>query len=74
MSKKNKNKSGKSGPLAYLIGVRQELKKVTWPTGEVIRQDTLLVIITCVFFAALFWAVDSGFLALLQKVLGITLE
>ena len=62
------------GLLAYLIGVRQELKKVVWPTREELIKNTMVVFVICAFFAVLFWLIDTGFLAVLKHVLGITLS
>ena len=64
----------KRGLIAYLKGVRQELKKVVWPTREELGTSTVVVIVTCAFFALAFWAIDTGFLAILKSILGITLS
>lgn len=68
-----KDKEKQLGLLAYLIGVRQELKKVVWPTREELAYNTIIVFAVCAFFALLFWAVDTGFLAVLRNVLGVSL-
>ncbi len=64
----------KGGFIAYLKGVRQELKKVVWPTKEELGTSTVVVIVTCALFAVAFWAIDTGFLAALKSILGITLS
>jgi len=69
-----KDKTKKSGFLAYLRGVRQELKKVVWPTRDELLTDTAVVFAVCAFFALLFWGIDTGFLAILKGVLGISLS
>ena len=75
MAKDNKSSSKeKKGPISYLIGVRQELKKVVWPDSKELGSSTAIVFIVCAFFAVAFWLVDTGFLALLREVLGITLS
>ena len=56
----------------YIKGVRQEMKKVVWPTNKELGSYTVVVLVMCAFFALVFWAVDSGFLALLKAVLNIT--
>ena len=74
-SKKPENSGKKSGGLlAFLRGVRQELKKVVWPTREELTTDTIVVIVCVVFFALAFWLIDTGFLAALKGILGITLS
>ena len=71
----NQNKSGKKGGLiAYLRGVRQEFRKVVWPTREELTTDTIVVLGCVVFFAVAFWLIDTGFLAALKGILGITLS
>ncbi|MBQ0005636.1 MAG: preprotein translocase subunit SecE [Clostridiales bacterium] len=58
----------------YLKGVRQEFKKVVWPTREELGTNTVVVLATCAFFALAFWLIDTGFLAALKGILGITLS
>ncbi len=58
----------------YLKGVRQEMKKVVWPTKEELGTNTVVVLVTCAFFAVAFWLIDTGFLAALKGILGITLS
>ena len=72
--KKNTEKKEKGGFIAFLRGVRQELKKVVWPTREELTTDTIVVIACVVFFAAAFWLIDTGFLAALKGILGVTLS
>lgn len=62
------------GPLAYVKGVNQELKKVVWLNRSELARDTLVVFIVCAFFAVAFWLIDTGFLAALRKLLGVTLS
>ena len=68
---KGKNKGGF---IAYLRGVRQEFRKVVWPTREELTTDTVVVVACVVFFALAFWLIDTGFLAALKGILGITLS
>ncbi len=58
----------------YFLGVREEFMKVVWPTKEALGSSTVTVFVICAVFALGFWLVDTGFLALLRKVLGITLS
>ncbi|MBE6041380.1 MAG: preprotein translocase subunit SecE [Clostridiales bacterium] len=73
-AKKQSQNKGKGGIIAYFRGVRQELRKVVWPTREELTTDTVVVIACVVFFALAFWLVDTGFLAALKGILGITLS
>ena len=67
-------KKEKKGLIAYFRGVRQELKKVVCPTREELTTDTIVVLVCVAFFALAFWLVDTGFLAALKGILGITLS
>ena len=69
-----KNQGKKGGLLAYLRGVRQEFSKVVWPTREELTTDTVVVFACVIFFAVAFWLIDTGFLAALKGILGITLS
>ena len=55
----------------YFKGVKLEMKKVVWPTKEEMKHYTVVVLVTCAVFALAFWAIDSGFLAVLKTLLGI---
>lgn len=57
----------------YFKGVKLEMKKVVWPTKQELGSYTVVVLVTCAAFALAFWAIDSGFLAVLRKLLGITM-
>ncbi len=72
--KKNAQGKKKGGIIAYFKGVRQEMSKVVWPTREELTTDTIVVFICVAFFALSFWLIDTGFLAALKGVLGITLS
>ena len=71
-AKKQSQKKG--GLIAYLRGVKQEFSKVVWPTREELTTDTIVVFGCVAFFAVLFWLIDTGFLAALKGILGITLS
>jgi preprotein translocase SecE subunit len=50
--------SGRSGPLGYLRGVWEELKKVVWPARDELARMTGIVIATVIIFAALVGSAD----------------
>ena len=50
-----------------------EMKKVIWPTKKETTSYTAVVIVTCALFALGFWLIDTGVLAALRAVLGVTL-
>ena len=49
------------------------MKKVVWPTRKELGSYTVVVLVTCAVFALAFWGIDSGFLAILRGLLGITM-
>lgn len=71
---RSKGTKKKIGVLTYLRGVKQELKKVVWSTKEELTTNTIVVIVCVIFFSVAFWLIDTGFLAALKGILGITLS
>ncbi len=69
-----KEKEKKPGFKEYLRGVRTEMKKVVWPTRKEVVSYTAVVIAVCAAFAIAFWLIDTGVLAALKAVLGVTLN
>jgi preprotein translocase SecE subunit len=43
---------------AFLVEVRSELKKVTWPGRKEVYSTTLVVIATSIFFGFYLWGLD----------------
>lgn len=64
----------KTGWKEYFKGIKVEMSKVVWPTRKELTSYTVIVIATCAIFALGFWLIDTGFLAVLKEVLGITLN
>ena len=63
----------KAGIGEYFKGVKLEMKKVIWPTKKETTSYTAVVIVTCALFALGFCLIDTGVLAALRAVLGVTL-
>ena len=53
----------------FLSEVRNELKRVTWPSQKEVYATTVVVIVTSVFFGLYLFALDSALLALFQWIL-----
>ena len=68
----NKEKK-KFGFKEYFNGVKIEMKKVVWPTKKQLGAYTGVVIAVCAAFALIFWLIDTGVLAALKAILGITM-
>lgn len=69
----NRPKKERRSVKQYFHEVMSEMKKVVWPTSKELGQYTVIVVVTCAAFALMFWAVDSGVLALLKSILGISM-
>ena len=67
-------KAKKGGAKEYFKGVKLEMSKVVWPTKKELGSFTAVVIATCAVFAVGFWLIDTGVLAALREILGITLN
>lgn len=67
-------KAKKGGAKEYFKGVKLEMSKVVWPTKKELGSFTAVVIATCAVFALGFWLIDTGVLAALREILGITLN
>lgn len=63
----------KQGLRAYFRGIKTEMKKVVWPTKKELGSYTVVVIATCLFFALIFWGIDSAVLAMLRGILNISI-
>jgi preprotein translocase subunit SecE len=53
----------------FLSEVRNELKRVTWPSQKEVYATTVVVIATSVFFGVYLFALDSALLAIFQWIL-----
>jgi len=52
----------------FLSEVRNELKRVTWPSQKEVYATTVVVIATSVFFGMYLFALDFGLLKLVQWI------
>jgi len=53
----------------FLSEVRNELKRVTWPTRAEVYATTVVVILTSLFFGIYLWVLDLGVNAIVQLIL-----
>ena len=73
-AKNSKKAVQKGGIKEYFKGIKLEMSKVVWPTKKELGSFTVVVLATCAVFALGFWLIDTGVLAALKAVLGITLN
>ncbi|MBK8945584.1 MAG: preprotein translocase subunit SecE [Ignavibacteriae bacterium] len=54
--------------IEFFNGVVKEMKKVTWPTQEELKESTTIVIVVCLIIAVFTYAVDMGVTQLFQGI------
>ena len=59
----------KTNPLEFLQEVRQETRKVTWPSRRETMITTVMVMIMVVLAAGFFLVVDAGLKWVVEKLL-----
>lgn len=52
--------------IRYFMEVKEEMKKVTWPTPKQVRNNTVIVIAISIGISMFFWLLDLGFTKLLN--------
>ena len=55
---------------SFFAEVKSELKKVTWPSKGEVKNTTVVVILTTVFFGFYLWGLDLIFTELMRRVMG----
>jgi len=61
----------KVGPVQYLGQVRQEMRKVVWPTWSEVYKTTIIVMIMVALFGLFFFVVDWVLANLIQLIFSI---
>ena len=55
--------------IAFFEDVVKEMKKVTWPMKEDLRDSTIIVLVVCLIIAAFVYVIDQGLSILLKTIL-----
>ena len=63
-------KTDKVGPVKYVGQVRQEARKVVWPTWRETLTTTILVMIMVVLMGIFFFIVDWALASIIKIILG----
>jgi preprotein translocase subunit SecE len=50
----------------FFTDVVKEMKKVTWPTQNELKESTVIVIVTCLILAAFTYLIDMGITTLFK--------
>lgn len=53
----------------FFRGVKNEFKKITWPTKEELLNYTGVVLVFCIFIAVFVWLIDLGLHQLLALII-----
>jgi len=54
--------------IAFVEDVIKEMKKVTWPTKEELKESTTIVIVVCLIIAAFTYVIDMAVTKLFQGI------
>ena len=60
----------RTSPPQFLREVRQELRKVNWPSREQIVSYTVVVLVITTVLTTLVWGVDEGIRRIVLETLG----
>lgn len=55
--------------IAFFTDVVKEMKKVTWPKKDDLRDSTIIVLVVCLIIAGFVYLVDTGISLILQQIL-----
>ncbi len=59
---------GNTSPVQFLRQVKQEVKKVTWPSKKEVMRATIMVLIIVAIASAFFFFVDMIFAAIVRLI------
>lgn len=59
---------GKTSPIQFFRQVKQEVKKVTWPSKKEVTQATIMVIILIAIASTFFFLVDMFFGSIVRSI------
>ena len=54
--------------IAFFQDVVKEMKKVTWPTTDELKESTTVVIVVCLIIAAFTYVIDMGINKIFQGI------
>jgi preprotein translocase subunit SecE len=55
--------------IAFFTDVVKEMKKVTWPRKDELRESTIVVLVTCLIIAAFIYLIDQAVSIVLRTLL-----
>ncbi|GGI29619.1 MULTISPECIES: preprotein translocase subunit SecE [Staphylococcus] len=52
----------------FFQGVKSEMEKTSWPTGQELVKYTTIVVFTVIFFLVFFWSLDIGIGQIIEMI------
>lgn len=68
-SKTSRFANFRKNSVRFVKDVRAELKKVIWPTGRQLTNNTVTVLLVCIIIGAIIWIADEALTQLLKVTL-----
>jgi preprotein translocase subunit SecE len=56
---------------AFLVEVRNEMRRVTWPSRREVYATTVVVMLVSAFFAIYIWGIDLALDWIVRQILGV---
>ena len=64
----NNNKGNKEGVGEFIRNTREELDKTSFPSSDVVKNTTIIVIVNVIFFAIYLFLVDRAWVYILDAL------
>ena len=52
----------------FLSDVRAEMRRVSWPSANDVKNTTIITLVAVIFFAVYLWVVDQGWAFLIMEL------
>lgn len=67
-SAKEKAANAKNNLVKFFKDIKSELKRVVWPSRSQLINNTVTVLMACLFIGAFIWLVDAGLQRLMNLI------
>ncbi|NQW29622.1 MAG: preprotein translocase subunit SecE [Ignavibacteria bacterium] len=54
----------------FFTEVNKEMRKVSWPTREQLRESTMVVIVVCLFITSVVFVIDQAMAQIMKLIYG----
>ena len=52
----------------FMTDVNKEMRKVSWPSREQLRESTMVVVVTCLIITAIVFVIDQAMTQIMQVI------